>query len=49
MKRMPGLSGTKKARGKGKKGKKGGGGRVTAAPTGPASAPKKPFTLPGLQ
>jgi signal recognition particle subunit SRP54 len=50
MKRMPGLSGTKKARGKGKKGKKGsGGGRVTAAPTGPPSAPKQPFTLPGLQ
>ncbi len=50
MKRMPGLSGTKKARGKGKKGKKGsGGGRVTVAPTGPPSAPKKPFTLPGLQ
>ena len=50
MKRMPGLSGTKKARGKGKKGKKGGGGgRVTAAPTGPPTAPKQPFTLPGLQ
>ncbi len=50
MKRLPGLSGTKKARGKGKKGKKGsGGGRVTAAPTGPANAPKQPFTLPGLQ
>ncbi|MGQ0832446.1 MAG: signal recognition particle protein [Microthrixaceae bacterium] len=49
MKRMPGLSGTKKARGKSKKGKKGGGGRVTAAPTGPPSAPKQPFTLPGLQ
>ena len=50
MKRMPGLSGTKKGRGKGKKGKKGsGGGRVTASPTGPATAPKQPFTLPGLQ
>ena len=50
MKRMPGLSGTKKARGKGKKGKKGGGGgRTTVAPTGPPSAPKQPFTLPGLQ
>ena len=50
MKRMPGLSGTKKARGKTKKGKKGGGGgRVTVAPTGLPSAPKKPFTLPGLQ
>jgi signal recognition particle subunit SRP54 len=50
MKRMPGLSGTKKARGKAKKGKKGsGGGRVTTAPTGPANAPKKPFSLPGLQ
>ncbi|MGQ0434193.1 MAG: signal recognition particle protein [Microthrixaceae bacterium] len=50
MKRLPGLSGTKKARSKGKKGKKGsGGGRVTAAPTGPPTAPKQPFTLPGLQ
>ncbi|MEO7428801.1 MAG: signal recognition particle protein [Acidimicrobiales bacterium] len=50
MKRMPGFSGTKKARGKAKKGKKGsGGGRVTAAPTGPPTAPKQPFTLPGLQ
>ncbi|MET0727407.1 MAG: signal recognition particle protein [Acidimicrobiales bacterium] len=50
MKRMPGLSGTKKALGKGKKGKKGKkGGRVTVAPTGPQSAPKQPFTLPGLQ
>jgi signal recognition particle subunit SRP54 len=50
MKRMPGLSGTKKARGKGKKGKKGGGGgRTTVSPTGPPTAPKQPFTLPGLQ
>jgi signal recognition particle subunit SRP54 len=49
MKRMPGLSGTKKARGaKGKKGKKGG--RVTGGrPGGPPTAPKQPFTLPGLQ
>jgi len=48
MKRMPGLSGTKKARGGKGKGKKKGG-RVTVAPTGPATAPKQPFTLPGLQ
>jgi signal recognition particle subunit SRP54 len=49
MKRMPGLSGTKKARGgKGKKAKKGG--RVTSGrPGGPPTAPKQPFTLPGLQ
>jgi signal recognition particle subunit SRP54 len=46
MKRMPGMSGTKKGRGgKGKKGKKGG--RTTAPPTA-ATAPKQPFTLPGL-
>jgi signal recognition particle subunit SRP54 len=44
MKRMPGVSGTKRAR-KGKKGKKGG--RVS--PPKPAgTAPKQPFTLPGL-
>jgi signal recognition particle subunit SRP54 len=44
MKRMPGISGTKRAR-KGKKGKKGG--RVSPPkPTG--TAPKQPFTLPGL-
>ena len=49
MKRMPGISGTKKGIGKGKKGKKAKkGGRVTASPTGPQSAPKQPFTLPGL-
>ena len=49
MKRMPGISGTKKGVGKGKKGKKGKkGGRVTVAPAGPPSAPKQPFTLPGL-
>src|SRR3546814_20935880 len=50
MKRMPGISGTKKALGKGKKGKKAKkGGRVTASPTGPQKAPKQPFTLPGLK
>ena len=46
MKRIPGFSGTKKGRGGKKKGKKGG--RTTAAPSGPASAPKQPFSLPGL-
>jgi signal recognition particle subunit SRP54 len=48
MKRIPGMSGTK--RGKGKKGKKGkGGGRVTGPGAGAAgTAPKQPFTLPGL-
>ena len=46
MKRIPGFSGTKKGRGGKKKGKKGG--RTTASPTGPPSAPKQPFTLPGL-
>ena len=47
MKRIPGMSGTKKGRGgKGKKGKKGG--RTTAPPTATSSAPKQPFTLPGL-
>ena len=47
MKRIPGMSGTKKGRGgKGKKGKKGG--RTTAPPTITSSAPKQPFTLPGL-
>ena len=47
MKRIPGFSGTKKGRGgKGKKGKKGG--RVTAPPTATNTAPKQPFTLPGL-
>src|SRR5690606_5864494 len=51
MKRMPGISGTKKALGKGKKGKKGkkGGGRVTARGGVPASLPKQDFKLPGLQ
>jgi signal recognition particle subunit SRP54 len=48
MKRMPGFSGTKRGKGPKGKGKKKGGGRVTAAKTGPASAPKQPFTLPGL-
>jgi signal recognition particle subunit SRP54 len=42
MKRIPGLSGTKKARGKAKKPKKGG---RTSPPSQP---PKTPFTLPGL-
>jgi hypothetical protein len=47
MKRIPGMSGTKKGRGgKGKKGKKGG--RTTAPPTATKTAPKQPFTLPGL-
>jgi signal recognition particle subunit SRP54 len=47
MKRIPGFSGTKKGRGgKGKKGKKGG--RVTAPPSVTNTAPKQPFTLPGL-
>ena len=46
MKRIPGFSGTKKARGGKKKGKKGG--RTTVAPSGPESAPKQPFSLPGL-
>jgi signal recognition particle subunit SRP54 len=46
MKRIPGLSGTKKGRGGKKKGKKGG--RVTAPPTAAAGKPKQPFTLPGL-
>jgi hypothetical protein len=47
MKRIPGMSGTKKGRGgKGKKGKKGG--RTTAPPTAANTAPKQPFTLPGL-
>jgi hypothetical protein len=47
MKRIPGMSGTKKGRGgKGKKGKKGG--RVTAPPTAAIGKPKQPFTLPGL-
>jgi len=52
MKRMPGLSGTKPARGrkakgkgKGRKGRKGG--RVTPPGTG-RTTPKQPFTLPGL-
>jgi signal recognition particle subunit SRP54 len=50
MKRMPGLSGTKRAKGKGKKGKgkkggrPGGGSPATALP----GLPKQPFTLPGL-
>src|SRR5687768_15334848 len=47
MKRIPGFSGTKKGRGgKGKKSKKGG--RVTAPPSVTNTAPKQPFTLPGL-
>jgi signal recognition particle subunit SRP54 len=47
MKRIPGFSGTKKGRGgKGKKGKKGG--RPGAASTPTNTAPKQPFTLPGL-
>jgi signal recognition particle subunit SRP54 len=47
MKRIPGMSGTKKGRGgKGKKGKKGG--RTTAPPSATNTAPKQPFTLPGL-
>jgi len=49
MKRMPGISGTKKGKGgkgKGKKGKKGG--RTTARPAASGPAPKQPFTLPGL-
>jgi signal recognition particle subunit SRP54 len=47
LKRIPGVSGTKRAAGrKGKKGKKGG--RVTPPGGGPPSAPKQPFTLPGL-
>jgi signal recognition particle subunit SRP54 len=46
MKRIPGLSGTKKGRGGKKKGKKGG--RVTAPPTASLGKPKQPFTLPGL-
>jgi signal recognition particle subunit SRP54 len=45
MKRMPGISGTKRAR-KGKKGKKGGGRVSPPKPAG--TAPKQPFTLPGL-
>ncbi len=50
MKRMPGLSGTKKALGRGKKGKKGKkGGRVTTRGGGPATIPKQDFKLPGLQ
>ncbi|MFZ6004911.1 MAG: signal recognition particle protein [Actinomycetota bacterium] len=49
MKRMPGLSGTKRAKGQKGKGKRKSGGRPTASRTGPPSAPKKPFTLPGLQ
>ncbi|HEX8803413.1 MAG TPA: signal recognition particle protein, partial [Acidimicrobiales bacterium] len=49
MKRMPGLSGTKAARKKGRKGggRKAGGGRVT--PPGGRATPRQPFTLPGLQ
>jgi hypothetical protein len=47
MKRIPGFSGTKKGRGgKGKKGKKGG--RPGGTPTPTNTAPKQPFTLPGL-
>ncbi|MFL6206847.1 MAG: signal recognition particle protein [Acidimicrobiales bacterium] len=46
MKRIPGMSGTKKGRGGKKKGKKGG--RVTAPPTAAPGKPKQPFTLPGL-
>ena len=46
MKRIPGMSGTKKGRGGKKKGKKGG--RVTAPPTATNGKPKQPFTLPGL-
>jgi len=52
MKRIPGFSGTKKGKGgkgkggKGKKGKKGG--RTTARPSASSTAPKQPFTLPGL-
>jgi signal recognition particle subunit SRP54 len=47
MKRLPGMPGSKKGRGgKGKKGKKGG--RTTAPPTPGNTAPKQPFTLPGL-
>jgi signal recognition particle subunit SRP54 len=50
MKRIPGMSGTKRAKGKGKKGKgkKGGrpGGGNPAA--GLPGLPKQPFTLPGL-
>ncbi len=47
MKRIPGFSGTKKGKGgKGKKGKKGG--RTTAPPSVTNTAPKQPFTLPGL-
>ena len=47
MKRMPGMAGGKGAKGKGKKK---GGGRVSGGrPGGPPTAPKQPFTLPGLQ
>ncbi len=45
MKRVPGLSGGKAMRGK--KGRKGGGGRVTP-PGGGRVTPRQPFTLPGL-
>ena len=53
MKRIPGLSGTKKAKGKAKgkgKGKKGGrpGRRRAPAPAASPELPKQPFTLPGL-
>jgi signal recognition particle subunit SRP54 len=50
MKRIPGMSGTKRAKGKGKKGKGKKGGRPGGG--SPAGAlpglPKQPFTLPGL-
>jgi signal recognition particle subunit SRP54 len=48
MKRIPGMSGTKRAKGKSKaKGKRKGGAPGGGAP-GPATKPKQPFTLPGL-
>ena len=48
MKRLPGLSGTKRGKGKNKgKGKKKGGAPEAARP-GPSNKPKQPFTLPGL-
>jgi signal recognition particle subunit SRP54 len=51
MKRIPGMSGTKRAKGKKGKGKKGKGATRGGAPGGgPAGSgpPKQPFTLPGL-